>query len=1095
MRIRTWSAALIAVALTATSCSENGIINPGKSVPGGVRLSGFSNASVVISQVYGGGGNAGSTFKNDFIELHNRGTETVDLNGWSVQYASAAGTTFAVTQLNNKSILPGQYLLVQEAAGAGGTTSLPTPDFTGTIAMSATDAKVVLVTTQIALTCTSNTGTCNDPPAGTIADVVGYGTANLFEGNGAAPKLTNTTAAFRRDKGCKDTNNNDADFAVDPSPPAPPPAPAPRNAASPAVTCDVQAVGPIDHVTVSPTTATITQGATQAFTATAFDASNQQIGSTTFEWTLDPANSGVASIDPHSGIATAILAGDVGIVATASGISGNATLHVTPSAQLPPTRFSEIHYDNAGDDVSEQVEIEGPAGTDLSGWSIVLYDGGSQHVYATRALTGSIPATCEDRGVVVVPFDQIQNGSPDGFALIHGAEVVEFLSYEGAFTATDGPANGLTSTDIGHAEQSNSPDISSLQRDSLGVWSDPSRRSFGRCNGRQGPPPFDLTFSGRQRLSDPPLPVGFEDQLFPTMVAVDGTVTPSTFTWTSETPDVASIDQQGVMHALAAGTAVFRATAANGTSASVVYPIVVPVFSSTAVYAGNTEFGVPRDANASDDQIIVHPEYTASYSSTRNTPNWVSWVLEASHFGDGTVDRCDCFTADPLLPASFTHLTTADYTGAGAAAGFGIDRGHLARSFDFTAAPGDNAIVYLLSNIIPQASDLNQGPWANEENDLGAIARTGGKDIYTIAGVAGSKGTLKGEGKIVMPASVWKVAVIVQHGKKLADIHTTSDLEVIAVIMPNDAGVRNVDWHTYITTVDAVEALSGYDLLDLLPDRIEREVESNTVPPEAVTDGPYTSMEGSSVTMSGFGSTDANGSVVAFAWTFGDGSSAIGGNVAHTYAQDGDYTVRLIATDNDGLADTTLTSAHVTNVAPSIAPLPGATLLPGETYSTGGSFSDPGADPWTATVDYGDGTGAQTLVLNGKAFALSHIYLASGAFTVSVGVSDDDVTSSRSQLVTVIAPTQALTQASGTIADLVRTSGLNSGNANSLSSKIDAAQAQIANGNANAAANQLRALLNELDAMIRSGRVTTADAASLRTTVTRVIQSISRSPT
>jgi len=110
---------------------------------------------------------------------------------------------------------------------------------------------------------------------------------------------------------------------------------------------------------------------------------------------------------------------------------------------------------------------------------------------------------------------------------------------------------------------------------------------------------------------------------------------------------------------------------------------------------------------------------------------------------------------------------------------------------------------------------------------------------------------------------------------------------------------------------------------------------------------------------------------------------------------------------------------------------------------------------------------------------------------VTVRVSDDDATSSRTQFVTVIAPAQALDQASAMVRDLARRSGLNSGNANSLSSKIDAAQEQLGNGNTNPAANQLQALLHELDAMIRSGRVTAADAAALRAMVTRVIQSIS----
>ena len=99
------------------------------------------STGVVISQVYGGGGNSGATLKNDFIELFNRGSAAIDVSAWSVQYASMLGTSWQRTNLSG-SIAPGQYYLVQEAAGAGGTTNLPTPDATGTIAMSATAAKV-----------------------------------------------------------------------------------------------------------------------------------------------------------------------------------------------------------------------------------------------------------------------------------------------------------------------------------------------------------------------------------------------------------------------------------------------------------------------------------------------------------------------------------------------------------------------------------------------------------------------------------------------------------------------------------------------------------------------------------------------------------------------------------------------------------------------------------------------------------------------------------------------------------------------------------------------------------------------------------------
>ena len=143
------------------------------------------------------------------------------------------------------------------------------------------------------------------------------------------------------------------------------------------------------------------------------------------------------------------------ITAAACGTEGVSQLG--QSATLPATRFAELHYDNTGTDTGEAIEIEGPAGTDLTGWSIVLYDGNGGAVYNTKALTGTIPATCDTRGVAVFtyPTNGIQNGSPDGMALVdNSGAVVEFLSYEGTFTAVGGAANGRTSVDIIASEPS-----------------------------------------------------------------------------------------------------------------------------------------------------------------------------------------------------------------------------------------------------------------------------------------------------------------------------------------------------------------------------------------------------------------------------------------------------------------------------------------------------------------------------------------------------------------------------------------------------------------------------------------------------------------
>lgn len=167
-----------------------------------------TGSPVVISEVYGGGGNNGAPFSNDFIELYNNGTTAVDLTGWSVQYGSATGSTWAATPLSG-SIAPGAYYLVQEAAGTTPSTPLPTPDATGTLSMAGASGKVALSKTATALTCGS---TCST--AAGVVDFVGYGVANDSAGGHPTPALGNTTSAQRRIDPFANTGDNAADFTV-----------------------------------------------------------------------------------------------------------------------------------------------------------------------------------------------------------------------------------------------------------------------------------------------------------------------------------------------------------------------------------------------------------------------------------------------------------------------------------------------------------------------------------------------------------------------------------------------------------------------------------------------------------------------------------------------------------------------------------------------------------------------------------------------------------------------------------------------------------------------------------------------------------------
>jgi DNA/RNA endonuclease G (NUC1) len=1109
MRIRTWSAALIAVALTATSCSENGILNPGKSAPGALRLEGFSGASVVISQVYGGGGNSGSNYKNDFIELHNRGTETVDLTGWSVQYASAAGTSFLVTPLTSRSIAPGQYMLVQEAAGTGGTTALPAPDFTGTIAMSATDAKVALVTNTKPLTCTSNAITCPDSVKATISDIVGYGSGNLFEGSKAAPTLSNTTAAARRDNGCQDTNDNGADFAFDPLPA--PRVPAPRNSSTAPVPCGVVIVtGPLDHLVVTGGN-TVGVGADITLTVELQDAANHKIddAAATYDWSS--ADDATVHLVPTTG-KTATLKGvkvggpvKIAVSATSNAITKNAvpdpTITVTGGPTIIPTTtfVSEIHYDNAGGDVGEAIEIEGDAGSSIDGWRLVLYDGNGGNAYKDTTLAGTIPATCNARGVVVIRFPDtptgtVQNGSPDGWALVTLQGVTEFRSYEGTFAAVGGPAAGLTSTAI-EADESTAPPVGrSVQRAGNGVWFGPGLNTFGACN-----PPLPIGAQGSVTLTSGKTDLAFamQTQFFAGGTNLTGQPV-TAVVWSTSNPAIISVDQKGIVTGKGVGTAQLVATAPDGASGTVDVSIHIAPGPTGVIRLGhNTEFGEPKDADPSDDFLIRRAQYTVSYNPGRGGANWVSWNLDASHIGDN--GRCPgtCYSADTALSnAGLKAYTTADWV-SNVNNITGYDRGHMAPSADWTSSEADNNTTFFLTNFLPQRADLNQGPWEVLEEALRDSVKAGTREGYIIAGGIFTHGvglgTLLDSGRVAIPDSTWKIAVFTPAGSGLnADGTLPANSTVMVVNMPNVQGIRGADWHTYLTTVAKIEQSTGYNFLALIAESVQCRVEQRNCAPVAHITGSNAINEGQSITLSAATSSDPDANdALSLAWTVNGVSAGTGQTLSPTFVQDGSYTVRLIVSDNHGAADTTSTTVNVANVAPAISALGSASLLPGETYSANGSFSDPGADPWSATVNYGEGAGFETLVLNNKSFVLAHTYVVAGTFTVTVRVSDDDATSSRTQVVTVFAPAQALQQASDMLRDLADRSGVSSGNVNSLNSKIDGAQAQLAKGNAGAAANQLQALLNELDAMVRSGRVTAADAAALKSLVSRAIQSIS----
>ncbi|HYO37696.1 MAG TPA: ExeM/NucH family extracellular endonuclease [Geodermatophilus sp.] len=210
-------------------------------------------------------------------------------------------------------------------------------------------------------------------------------------------------------------------------------------------------------------------------------------------------------------------------------------LPAVASAAPPTTPFiSEIHYDNAGTDAGEFVEVHLPPGTSSAGLSLALYNGGNGAVYDTDALPAvTAPADAPAVAVISYPANGIQNGDPDGVALLRGTEVLEFLSYEGTVTATGGPAAGLTSTDIGVREAGTEPAGQSLSRtyDAAGdrlVWAGPAAATPGAVNGggtpNPPPPPADVCGTAPTHEVGAVQGAGAETPLAGTTVTVRGVV-------------------------------------------------------------------------------------------------------------------------------------------------------------------------------------------------------------------------------------------------------------------------------------------------------------------------------------------------------------------------------------------------------------------------------------------------------------------------------------------------------------------------------------------------------------------------------------------
>ena len=232
------------------------------------------------------------------------------------------------------------------------------------------------------------------------------------------------------------------------------------------------------------------------------------------------------------------------------------------------------------------------------------------------------------------------------------------------------------------------------------------------------------------------------------------------------------------------------------------------------------QLGVPTDDSPGDDYLLLHDQFAESYNPYLNAANWVSYLTTPADFGPA--ERYPGpFYPDTTLPADWFHPDTDEYNRSG------FDRGHMLRSEERTQTEDQNIQTFILTNVVPQTPDLNRGVWFDFEKYVQYKVTLYGKqmDAYEISGpvwpvacathqprTAGDQcrdlgATSEPTQRIAIPTSTWKIAVFVPAGEPLA---TATDHQIVAVLMPNIAGVMNDTWGKYKTTIAAIEAATGY---------------------------------------------------------------------------------------------------------------------------------------------------------------------------------------------------------------------------------------------------------------------------------------------
>jgi endonuclease G, mitochondrial len=772
------------------------------------------SADIVISQVYGGAGcgTAGcSTYKNDYIEIFNRGSSAVNLTGWSVQYASSTGNFNAATALSG-TLLPGQYLLIQEGFGANGINSLPTPDISGIIAMSASAGKVVVANTATALACGATGTPCSTAQLAQIIDLVGYGTGTTyFEGTGSAPTLGTSNAIFRAGGGCTDTDNNPTDFSAaasnprnssstfgscglpTPTPTASPtptntPTPTPTPTATPTPTPTPTPVPPADHLTISQvyggggnSSATFRNDYVEIYNPTSSEVD-------TAGWTLQYASATGTSWTNNQPLGGIIGPGEYYLVSLASGGAVGQELpeaNILGSINMSGTT-GKIALVSNGDPLAGGCPTGDTDLVDFVGYGTANCFEGPQRAPAPSNTT----------------------------AIFRNAAGAQDTNNNGFDFAAAAPAPRRTTPiqEIGPAvittqptrDGSNAPlDASPTIVFSEAVTVDPNWFSISCTSGLHN----DVTMASANG--------GKTWELTPNQNFTPGEQ--CTVTITKEAIHDVDTDDS--------------APNTDTLPANYVWSFTVATMAQPAPYAPEVHLAMGNPSNAApdilepDNYLMQKPGIALSYNRDKGTPNWVSWHLSNDWYG--TLGRTDTFRPDPQVPAEWYRVTDFDYSFSG------FDRGHMTPNADrdHQSMVPINQETFLMTNMVPQAPDNNQGPWADMENDL-RLQTDSGNELFIVSGPHGIGGqgdngpaNTIANGRVTVPAYTWKVVLVLPNGV-VDPNQVTANARTFAVLMPNVNGIFDHNWRQYKVSVRQVEMVTGYNFFSNVSAAVQNSIEN-----------------------------------------------------------------------------------------------------------------------------------------------------------------------------------------------------------------------------------------------------------------------------